>query len=446
MMRGSRSLEAELRLRRTSPFTVGLRMGALALALAGPVLLGGCSPDGDGSSALRARPGAAKLWGDAARIQEILLEPDALVRAEALAAELRGLAPLALDDVLSAYDTVFLDVGDFELELLAEWWARFDPEAAYAWSVKDWRASHPAVAQTVLQAWARTDPSSALRVAEQESRHPVRRASVGAVLMGWEQGGTPGSFDYVQSLPPGHDRQRYLAFVARRKVLRDGVEAAIRWAESQPDEPQELKLNLFRRVASAAAQVEPRRAAAWAEEQLAGPFGSQLPQRVGTRWVIREPEAAMEWFADLPEGNERDAGLRETYRAWLGLDKAAAHAWMAEREPSAWLDPARALYAMSLYKEPGADPVVALEQASSISAEQLRWATVGRIWRVWYVRDAEAAEAWFLERESGIPPFYRARIPSIPSGMLKAADIDLPSFLEGRDLEAGESEEDRDEG
>jgi hypothetical protein len=439
MMRGSKSSEAELRLRRGSPGTgtVRWKSSALALAvLAGLVLLGGCSPDGDQLSAARARPEAAELWGDAGAIQEILLEPDALVRAEALAAELRSLAPLALDDVLSAYDTVFLDVGDFELELLAEWWARFDPEAAYAWSQKDWRATHPVVAQAVLRAWARSDPAAALRAAEQESRDAVRRASVGAVLVGWEQGGAPGSFEYVRSLPAGHDRQRYLAFVARRKVLRDGVEAAIRWAESQPDEPQQFKLNLFRRVASAAAQVEPLRAAAWAEEQLSGPFGSQLPQRVGTRWAVREPEAAMEWFAGLPAGFEREAGLRETYRVWLGDDKTAAHAWMAEREPAAWLDPARALYAMSLYKDPDADPLIALEQALSISAEQLRWATVGRIWRVWYVRNAEAAEAWFVERESGIPPFYRARIPTIPSGMLKAAGVDLPSFLEDGEPES----------
>jgi len=433
MMRGSRSSEAERRGRRVTPGQVRWKISAWVLAL---TLLGGCSPDGDGPSAARLRPEAPKLWGDAAEIQQILLEPDALVRAEALAAELRSLAPLALDDVLSAYDTVFLDIGDFELELLAEWWARFDPEAAFAWSQKDWRASHPVVAQAVLRAWARSDPAAALRAAEQESRHSVRRAAVGAVLVGWEQGGAPGSFEYVQSLPAGHDRQRYLAFVARRKVLRDGVDAAIRWAESQPDEPHEFKLNLFRRVASAAAQVEPLRAAAWAKQQLSGPFGNQLPQRVGTRWVIRQPEAAMEWFAELPEGTDRDTGLRETYRAWLGFDKAAAHAWMAEREPAAWLDPARALYAISLYKDPDADPLIALEQALSIRAEQPRWATVGRIWRVWYVRDAEAAEAWFLEQESGIPPFYRARIPSIPSGMLKAAGVDLPSFL----LEGGENE------
>jgi len=401
-----------------------------AVTVAALVLLTGCSPDGDRRDAIREKPAAVRLWGDAVRIQEILLEPDALVRAETLASELRSLAPLALEDVLSAYDTVLLDIGDFELKLLAEWWAGFDPEAAYAWSHEDWRARHPAIFQAVLRAWARIDPEAALRVAEQESSFSIRRPAVGAVLIGWEEGGRPGVFEYVESLPPGHDRQRYLAFVARRKVLRDGVDAAIRWAESQPDEPGLFKLNLFRRVASTAAQVEPLRAAAWAEAQLGGPFGDQLPQRVGTRWVTHEPEAAMEWFQKLPAGFDREKGLQETYRVWLRLDKAAAHAWMEGREHAAWLDPARALYAMSLYKEPGANPRIAIDQALSIVDEARRWSTVGRIWRVWYARDAESAEAWFLARQSEMPSFYRARIPMLPKGIRKAAGLDLPSFLE----------------
>lgn len=417
-----------------------LLIAVLAVALLVGGLLGCSQEETSRRSAIRQKPGAERLWGDAAALQEILLESDVLVRAELLASELRSLAPSALEDVLSAYDAVFLDIGAFELELLAEWWAQFDPRAAFEWSQKSWRASHPLVAQAVLRVWAREDPAAALRAAERESRYSVRRSAVGAVLAGWEEGGTPGSLAYVESLPAGHDRQRYLTFVARRKVLREGVEAAIRWAESQPDEPHIYKLNLYRRIASAAGQVDPRRTAEWVESLYGTPLGDQLPQRLGTRWVARQPEAAMEWFEGLPPGFDRDMGLQETYRMWLRHDKEAARAWMAGRENAAWLDPARALYAMSIYREPDADPLPALQQALSIVDEQRRWATVGRIWRVWYFREPEAAEAWFLERQDEVPPFYRQRIPRIPSGMLKAGEVELPSFLEGNrdDLDHGE--------
>ncbi|MHA7837855.1 MAG: hypothetical protein ACX98W_10385 [bacterium] len=423
---------------------VGRLAWAIGLGLFA-LMLGGCDGDsGSAGSSFRERPDAPALWGDAGEIEEILLEPDALVRAERLGRRLGSLAPSALEDVLSAYDAVFLDVGDFELELLAEWWARFDPEAAYAWTKEEWRASHPLVGQAVLRAWARVDPEAALRAAEQEALFSVRRPAVGAVLQGWQEGGHPGSFEYVESLPPGHDRQRYLSYVARRKVLRDGVESTLEWAESQPDEPRELKLNLFRRVASAVGEVDPERAAAWVESQLGGPFGDQLPQRLGVRWVAREPEAAMQWFSTLPKSHDREMGLQETYRRWLRLDKPAAQEWMAGQERAEWLDPARALYAMSRFRDDLDQPVAAIEEALSIEDQALRWPTLGRIWRVWYFRAPEEAEAWFVSNQEQIPEFYRERIPTIPSGMLKASGADLPSFLESDSSESSEAEADSD--
>ena len=407
-----------------------------SLLLALTLGLGGCDAGPEtGQESSRQKPGSPTLSGVSGELQAILLEPDVLVRAESLARILQSVEPIHLEEVLNAYDTVFLDVGDFELELLAHWWAGFDPEEAYAWTKQDWRASHPLVGQAVLRAWARTDPREALRAAEAEGLFSVRRPAIAAVLAGWEEGGRPGAFEYVESLPPGHDRQRLQAFVAGRKVLRDGVEASFEWAESQPDEPFEFKQNLFRRVASATAEVEPRKAAAWVEKHLDGPFADQLPQRVGTRWVKRDPDAAMMWFSTLPRDRNTQAGLRETYRFWLRVDKPAARAWMDGHEKEPWMDAAVALYAMSSYSEDRDAPLVALEQALAIDEEEARWATVGRIWRVWYFRDDKAAEEWFLAHQDGIPEFYRQRIPTIPGGMLKASKSKRPSFVQQGDAQ-----------
>jgi hypothetical protein len=214
----------------------------------------------------------------------------------------------------------------------------------------------------------------------------------------------------------GHDRQRAIYTVARRKVLRDGVEAAFRWAEGLPDSEDEFKLNVFRRVASSAAEVDPQAAAAWAERHADGEHGLQLPRRVGTRWAKRDPESAMRWLSTLPESWNRDDGVRETYRTWLRLGGDRPMEWLRNAELEPWLDPAVSLFAKKLSYE---DPEAALEWAGRISDEEIRWGTVGVIARAWLMADEEAAKAWIDGAE--LPDVYRQKIFVIPEGMRRRA-------------------------
>jgi hypothetical protein len=348
----------------------------------------------------------------AAEVREVLLNPDVLERTADLARLLQRLGPESIEQVRDAYDSVFLDLGEVDLVLLAEWWARHDPEAAFEWTLREWRADHPAVVVMVLRAWGRSDPTAALRRAQQVPKAVLRRPYTDAVIAGWEESGQPGILDYVESLGSGHDRQRAIYTVARRKVLRDGVEAAFRWAEGLPDSEDEFKLNVFRRVASSAAEVDPEAAAAWAERHADGEHGLQLPRRVGTRWAKRDPEAAMRWLSTLPQGWNRDDGVRETYRTWLRLGGDRPLAWLRGAELEPWLDPAVALFATRLSHE---DREEALEWAGRISDEELRWGTVGIIARGWLMTDEEAAKAWIDRAE--LPELYRRKIFEIPEGV-----------------------------
>src|SRR5215468_11707 len=121
----------------------------------------------------------------AGELREILLQHDALQRTAALGQFLQGIGPESLEDVKAAYDSVFMDLGDVELILLAEWWARFDPEGAFAWSRGDWRARDPAVLSAVARAWARTDPAAVLARAPTLSDRE-RWAVVDAAIRGWD--------------------------------------------------------------------------------------------------------------------------------------------------------------------------------------------------------------------------------------------------------------------
>ena len=166
---------------------------------------------------------------------------------------------------------------------------------------------------------------------------------------------------------------------------------------------------MFRRVASSAAEVDPEAAAAWAEHHQAGEHGLALPTRVGTRWAKRDPEAAMRWLSTLPEGWNRDAGVRETYRTWLRLGGDRPLVWLRGSELEPWMDPALALFARKI----GADePEEGLAWAGRISDEELRWGTLGQIAREWLVLDEPAARAW-IER-SELPEAYRSKTLAIP--------------------------------
>jgi hypothetical protein len=349
------------------------------------------------------------LVGVAAAVREILLNPDVLERTAALAPLLGRLGPESLEQVREAYGSVFLDLGEIDLVLLAEWWAGFDPRAAFEWTLREWSAEHPAVVIQVFRAWGRSDPAAALEVAKQVRMETLRRQYVHAVIAGWEESGKPGVLEYVAGLGPGHDRQRAIYVVARRKVLRDGVEAAFRWAEGLPDGEDEFKLNVFRRVASSAAEVEPEAAAAWAARHEGGEYGLGLPQRVGTRWAKRDPEAAMRWLSTLPEGWNRDGGVRETYRTWLRLGGDRPLVWLRGSEIEPWMDPALALFARKIGVD---DPEEGLDWAGRIVDDELRWGTLGQIAREWLVTDEPAARAW-LER-SELPERFRQKTLTIP--------------------------------
>lgn len=409
----------------TSSLMKNARASLGALAVLTLLLLTACEsgPDAakDAAEATRLRSDGEILDDRSGEIQEALLEEDSIVRAERLAAVLRTLEPEALEDALAAYDTVYLDIGDFELELLADWWARFDPEAAYAWAQSDWRAAHMGVMEAVLRSWARLDPQAALAEAESENR-PVQQVTlVSAVLRGWEEGGHPGAFDFAFTLP-GEYGMRVNAVMIRRRVMRTGPDATLEWFESLPGVMDSTKKDIQKRVATAVADVAPEKAAAWAEKYMAERDRTRLAHRVGARWARQDPEAAMAWLESLPESMDRDFGVKETYRSWFRHDRERAWAWLVEQEPEPWLDEALAMYAQSWQRAHPKDGGTALAKALQIADEELRWTTVMNTWKAWLAADGKPAAEWFGKHHAEIPEFYRNRMQVVPAGTVKWSD------------------------
>ena len=353
------------------------------------------------------------LPGLAGEVRDVLLKKDLFERIAELATLFDRLGPESLEEVKAAYDSVFLDLGDTELVLFGAWWAGFDPNSAMAWTSYHWttRRSVP-VLQGVMREWGGTDPVSALTAVLGAPSPSEGRRWADNILRGWDESVHDGALEYVERLGRGEDRQWGLYVVTRRKVLRDGPEAALAWAESLPDDDPVLKLNAFRRVAAAAAAVDPAQAAAFAERHLDGPYAKGILRRVGMRWLEHDPEAALLWLSSLPESPNRIDGVIETFRTWRRLDKAASANWIQGREPEPWLDGALSIYAKGLVKT---DPREALRLAGQIHDTDLRNATVAVAAREWLVRDEVAGNAWL--DQSSLSPEWIAKIRTIPEGI-----------------------------
>ena len=124
---------------------------------------------------------------------DVLLLPDPILRMERLAALLGNLDSSYLEQVQEAYASVLFELGDPEVVLFCEWWARFDPESAFKWTRSNWEANLPSVAASVVRAWARTDPQAAYRAAGPlDSQDRPFAPYVVALIAGWAESGKPG--------------------------------------------------------------------------------------------------------------------------------------------------------------------------------------------------------------------------------------------------------------
>jgi hypothetical protein len=334
------------------------------------------------------------------QVREILSKPDPLDRIAELSALLQKLGPEAVPALTEAFDSAPLDGGDPELIVLVTWWAGFDPKAAFAWTSSDWRGGYGSVIAAVFRAWAHVDPQEALANARR-MRHPGQlELAKDALYAGWDESGKPGLQEIFNQLAM-RDQQRLAQILARRRVLTLGVDEAIRWAESFPVPAVREMMAL--RVASAAASTKAgaRQVAEWASPRIAAakaPTG--FPRRIGTRWVVHDPLAAMAWLESLPAGMDRDDGVSESFRDWLMKDFNAAEAWIKERiaapEIEPWTEPAIAIFCRT---NGMARPQESLETVARFRDHELRDSTSVLLLIHWMKRDRAAAEAWLARSD-----------------------------------------------
>lgn len=363
----------------------GLRLSLLSATVLTLGLAACGAPEGDGLSGGLGPERAGE------RAREILAAPEPFERTSRFAGLLLVAGPDALEPVRAALDASFIGHGEPELVVFAMWWARFDPEAAFAWSVDDARADAWGVVREIFRAWARSDPDTAFaRLADVPSHR--QDPALDGLVAGWHDSDRPGLVEQVRGIPDLVSQQRMAEKLAEQLVARRGAEGAIRWLEELP--PSGFRAMLGRRIASAAAwQGDAAAVADWAAALVTAgderPSG--LPRRIATRWLLRDPEAAWAWLESLPAGKDRDDGVMEAFRDWSRLQPGPAVRWIREVELEPWLEPAFAIYARRLSHR---QPEEAIQLLERFSDEEERDRFLVIVLRNWASKDPAAARAW----------------------------------------------------
>jgi hypothetical protein len=363
-------------MRRTAhlDFTIGLLLGVMAL---------GCGLSEDTVPTME--PGEA--------VRQALAEPDQLVRVAILLPVLERLDPQNLDEVLAAYEQSFGTGAErgAALILLMEAWVDFDSAGAFdrimGWPIE----TRVEAVAALLRPWARSDPVAASRAYNGLQKKRLYTRAFSSLVVGWAESGESEIWTLVEGLEPGLERENASRHVMEAVLRREGPQALFRQVEElPPGAADRFKVAAFRTAGALVAGIDPAAATAFVAKHLGGPYDRMLVARVGQRWAIDDGDAAMAWIQTLEPGEERDAGMRETYRRWLIRQPDLARAWMRERADDTRVAPILKTYAVVAADD---DPIEAVEWAQGISDPELRTQALIAIGERWLPRDPERAKS-----------------------------------------------------
>jgi hypothetical protein len=332
-------------------------------------------------------------------ITEVLRDPNAFARARGLGALLPTLGPDPVEQVEAILmDPVLaLHVGATEIELLARYWATFEPEAATNWAVtRSPLVFRTAAVLSTLPVWAKADPFAAVEAARPwMDRKDVSDILVAAVVLGWYSGGDPPELQtFMQELGVSFSRQRALSAYVRTKLRTEGPDALMRWAEAIPEDLPRYKLAVYRQVGFGIAPFDADAALSWCDAHCEGPYGADLRGMVGRGWLLSDPPGALRWLSSSPGSQEARFALRVSYSSWIRADREAAMQWIAEQaldEPPTALIPTYPIYARVLARD---SPSRAIRFAELVSDQDGRETILIEIATAWRAKDEAACEAW----------------------------------------------------
>ncbi len=408
---------------------------AFLVLLLGCVLAGcegGLSDDPAQIATLQGEP----LSADSS-LREILQHPDLLERLRYVGAYLQRMPPERLDDVKYEFEVAALDQGDFAYAMFANWWARFDPAAAFIFADHELRFEHPRVLLEVVRMWGYTDPEGAIEsklLAGRELHMPALRGQlVDALVVGWFQSGRPGLEDFVFGMTDSSARNSALKAWVRMRVLRDGAAETLEWTQQVPYHA-DIRRELLAGAISIIAHQEPELAVEWYDraKEAGVDVGTFVP-RIASAWGHHKPREALEWVLTFPNDAERVRAIGRVARRWLNRDEAGMRAWLEGKAGDPTTDLLR-FQAVRFHIEQNdyrVDWNDMIEETQLIVDEKRRVSLTLWVLQRWHVADQSGAQVWMDANPDALPPVLMERVTLIPEDEREQIESALGLVSEG---------------
>jgi hypothetical protein len=359
---------------------------------------------------------------DRVMLSEILLEPDAFVRAARLGTILPTLGPGPVSQLSAIFTdaTLRLNIGGTEIELLTHYWAIHEPRAASTWAVeKAPRAYKRAVLFATFPIWAEAEPFAALEAAKGWvlEHADIRDDLPIALIQGWYAAGDPPELHaFIRSLGTTMNRQRAISAYVRAKLRGEGADPLMRWAEGVVEDDTKYKLGVYRQVSRALAPYDIDAALAWCLAHCDGPYGSTMRTMLARGWMQTDPAGSLAWVATQPLDQEYPTLMGDLAGSWLRRDRESAMDWLEEQvakePPPESLFSVYPSYAIAVAQDYG--PAEAIPIAELIPDEAYRQKTVVMLAKEWLKRDRKACEAWLAQ--SDLPEEARDKVLGTMAG------------------------------
>jgi len=352
---------------------------------------------------------------DLASFREALDDPNWLTRTARMSAYLEHLGPDELPEAVEALEQRRAWLGPEELRIFMLAWARFDAPAALERTLTWPGRSRRTAAGAAIYAWAYYAPEAALEALDSVEDAQLRDYLRTRLVAGWVRSEHKEDANrYIASLPDGAQRDSFAGMLAR-ELNEQGSEAVMRWAEGVPEILPSYKQAAFRKACAALAASDPELAVRWAAEHGGHDYAAGTAEIIAGRWAEVDPQATLEWLLGLPQDEDRDRAIADSFAQWLSFERASAEAWLKATTPAEGLD--EAVRVLVRRTNQRGSPEGAIAWARQIEDPKLRDEVILAVGRAWVRREPAEARSWLARSE--LPKPLRAAIES-PNGSPRA--------------------------
>jgi hypothetical protein len=368
------------------------------------------------------RPPSLDAKDMASSLERALEEKDPLARTRLMVQVFESLDAANVEEAMRIIDAE-PRIEESEIHLFMYVWTQIDPQRAFEAarrSKQNLIRDEGTAAATYY--WALDNPKAALYWVETIEDKARREYLTEYLITGWVLSSERDSAAlYIARLPRGVLKQLQTSLIMN-EYLKEGPEAAIRWAELLPDDvPREYRHEVFQRVSKQVASRDPELAARWITEHIGQEYARNTLRLIAAEWRERDPQATFEWLVSLPDGRQRNRVLYNGFADWFDEDPRAAQRWLEAETIRPAHDPVLDAFARRLSEKSSRR---ALHWAQMIEDPMRREKSLTVVGQNWYRKNPEAARAWL--EESDLSEKAREAVLNPPPREAEAAENESP--------------------